>query len=583
MKRKVFSIKNFLTFTLLIILIYSFTSNKTDFSYGIDSNFNSIRLNTKYLLQPDRKDEYAFFFPIDLINSDKFLFYYSKLNTFNLNSGRIIPLISNSSPLAPWSLLGHSFENSQPGNFVILSENRIILPEMIENKNGEDGVSISAYEYNTGKLIWRTPLRALNLVGLEHRYKLNLTEQGILYTSIDPFLLYCLDPDTGKIKWIYNAENNFGNLSALYNMPASMAYWRSFQFFVEYFYCDGIVTYLSYSSKAESKSINKHVLISWNGKLTSELKYEPIGFIEDKYIFHKEDKNSSKYYIGLAKLIDSSVIWQREVPLPFSSSYPIENTYFLFNEREISPSEIPCKIITDNTIFLGGRNDKEDFMNCLSIKTGQTLWTYSLPKDSLRDIHPMREKIFVLSSLSDKKRDLITILSNKSGKILKSYPFNTGTSGEIFYVTEISENYLLFLRDCVIELSNNSDYVSVASYRKISEEPKLPCSELVPVVMENKNWIILSFIPDVRGGATGGWILSFSKDGNVPKIEDSSEDKQKEENNNNIIKEITKDDKKDSNNNEVERKSLRYLLPLFILVLLLSVIIIFIRRKGKYK
>ncbi len=201
------------------ILLYFSISGVTKCLSNFKPNLESIKLNNitstqnlKYLLPAGQMD--TFFFPIDLINNDKFLFYYSKLNTLNLNSGEVTPLIIDSSVLAPWSLLGHSFENPEPGNFVILSENRIILPEIKDNSDKDNSsirknVSISAYDYNTGKLIWRTPLEALNLVELEHRYKLNLTEQGILYSSIDPFLLYCLDVNSGKIKWIYDAEKDF--------------------------------------------------------------------------------------------------------------------------------------------------------------------------------------------------------------------------------------------------------------------------------------------------------------------------------------------------------------------------------------
>lgn len=602
MKRKVYFMKYYLAIILLIILIYSFISNKTNISNCAGANFKSIKLNAKYILpfeypSCDQKYGYAFFFPISLINDDEFLLYYSKLNTLNLDSGRITPLIFDPSLVAPWSSLGLSFEKSEPGLFVILSGNRIILPEIVEDNNNEknnnsirEKVSISAYEYSTGKLIWRTPLEALNGLGLEHRYKLNLTKQGILYTSIDPFLLYCLDSDSGKIKWIYNAEKDFGNLSALYNVPASMAHWRSFQFSVKYYYNDGIITYLSYSKADTTPRIDKYLLISWDGKLISELKYEPIGFLEDSYIFYKEEIN--KYYIGLAKLIDSSIIWQREVPLPFSSLYPIGNTYFLFNGKEILISQVPCEILTDYCFLLGGRNNKEDFVDCFSIKNGKKMWTYSLLKGSLRAMYPFEDKIFILSSLSDKNGDLhkkvdsITVLSKNNGKILKTCPLNTGTSGEIFYVTQISDNYLLFLRDCVIELSNNSDYVSVASYKELSGTDEfLLAWELVPVVIESDDWLVLSIVPDVRGGLPGGLILSFSKDGNVPETEDFSKDKQKEENNNDSTKNITKDSKKNSNINVTGRKLLSYLLPILILIILLFVLIVIVsfRRKGKYK
>jgi len=608
MKRKTYSIKKILVITLLTISIYSLVNNKANFSYGTEPSFSSLKLKVKHFLPPvyppALKDSYAYFFPIDLINNDKFLFYYSKLNTLNLNSGEVTPLIIDSSVLAPWSLLGHSFENPEPGNFVILSENRIILPEIKDNSNKDNSsirknVSISAYDYNTGKLIWRTPLEALNLVELEHRYKLNLTEQGILYSSIDPFLLYCLDVNSGKIKWIYDAEKDFGNLSALYNIPASMAYWRSFQFFVEYFYSDGIVTYLSYSSKGktpeEFKSIKKHLLISWDGRLISELKYEPIGFIEDKYIFYREDKNSSKYYIGSARLIDSSVIWQREIPLKLTTLYPKENTYFLFNEREISIPEIPCEILTDYYFLLGGRNDKEDFVNCFSIKTGQNLWTYSLPKGSLSNMYPFEDKVFIHKNLEGEEQESLKVLSINNGKKLREYNFNKpvpperefyGSSNEIIYVNKVFNNYLIFFRHCIIELSNNYDFISIASYEELSGtnlywELDVP----VPVIIENKNWLVLSIVPMRGGGATGGLILSFSKEENVvSKAEDSSKDKQKNENDNLAKNNITKDNKRNSNVDEIEKKLSSYLPEIFVIVFLLIVlfaIIVFKRRRFK--
>ncbi len=581
MKKKSYFIKNLFVITLSIIFISPFTNNKINSSYLHENLFKSVKLNAQYSLPLDRPppgQEDTYFFPVGLIN-DKFLFYYSKLNTLNLNSGEVSPLI-DTSVLAPWSLLGHSFEGSEPGQFIALSGNRIILPEVSKNESNKSDnsineyVSISAYDYNTGELIWRTPLEALNVVDLEHRRKLNLTQYGILYSIRDPFLLYCLDADSGKIKWIYNAEEDFGNLSALYHVPACMAYWRSFQFFVRYYYKDGIITYLSYSSKADtpekSKSIKKHLLISWDGKLISELKYEPLGFIEDKYIFYKEDINSNKYYIGLAKLADSSVIWQRKVPLKLSSSYPIENMYFLFNGKEILISEVPCEILTDYCFLLGGRNDKEDFVNCFSIKNGKEMWTYSLLNESLRDMYSLNGKTFILSGSPSKKVDSITIISNKSGKIDKTYSLNTDTSGEIFYITEISGNYLLFLGDCVVELSNNFDYVSVAPYKELTGsdlfgfgEPAKP----IPVIMESENWLVLSIVPSTQGGATGGSILNFSKN----------------ENNDLVTEEIAEDSEKNPNYNTAIGKLLSYLLPILTLVLLFVLFMIIFSRKMAHK
>lgn len=602
--------KNLILIVIILLLLILFPCNKHNMInccdyYNQKFNFKTIKFNINYFLPPDQKESFAFFIPIDLSNDYKneYLFYFYNINALNFKSARITPIIFNPPLLAPWSNLGNSFENSNPGQLVVLDKNRIILPEEIveDNNNKKDknsirkNVSISAYDYNTGELIWRMPLENLNVVDLEHRYKLNLTKQGILYTSIDPFLLYCLDTDSGKIKWIYNAEEDFGNLSAFYHVPACMAYWRSFQFFVRYYYKDGIITYLSYSSKTDtpekSKSIKKHLLISWDGKLISELKYEPLGFIEDKYIFYKEDINSNKYYIGLAKLADSSVIWQRKVPLKLSSSYPIENTYFLFNGKEISISEVPCEILTDYCFLLGGRNDKEDFVNCFSIKNGKEMWTYSLPKGSLSSMYPFEDKLFIRKGSVDNKKYSLVLLSKEKGEVLNEYPLKIYSDSkyndlnEIFYVTKVFDNYLVFFRYSMVEILNNSSLIRSCDYEELSGscffgELDIP----VPVITENEKQLILSIVPKRGGGATGGLILSFSKNENIiSKVEDNSKDRQKKENNDLVTEEIAEDSEKNPNYNTAIGKLLSYLLPILTLVLLFVLFMIIFSRKMAHK
>jgi hypothetical protein len=85
------------------------------------------------------------------------------------------------------------------------------------------------------------------------------------------------------------------------------------------------------------------------------------------------------------------------------------------------------------------------------------------------------------------------------------------------------------------------------------------------------------------GGATGGLILSFSKEENVvSKAEDSSKDKQKNENDNLAKNNITKDNKRNSNVDEIEKKLSSYLPEIFVIVFLLIVLfaIIVFKRRG---
>jgi hypothetical protein len=396
---------------------------------------------------------------------------------------------------------------------ILINNNEIAFLTTFQNK-----VYVSAYNINTGKLLWKTEVNpGAGVFSLDHRDGLALTPYGILYSSVSPFILYLISQESGKIKWTYKLGKDFSEAETKTAESAgSMAELRSFTFRVIYYFENGVILKLSYPQLSE----DKYLLVDWNGRFLSKLNHTPLLFFKDKYLFIDESIDTSKTVtrIGCSELLNDNLLWTKEYSINKNDFLKMNN--FLVKQRDIS-----------DHFYIKIKNGEKDSLLKISLDKHKIIWKKDYPKYSIRDLYETDEEIFIVFGETKESDDLSLLkLSSLNGseiwkkKILlidKAFGNKNGIiSHDLLSILKVNlENRIGFSTNSIIQFNDKSDEdIYAISYMQLSKliSIEFTCmtegysnySEESILIQENKDWIIASFrnSPDPYG-----FILCFKK------------------------------------------------------------------------
>lgn len=399
----------------------------------------------------------------------------------------------------------------------IIDGERIFYAGYFINDNTSLGEGyISCYNLKSKKIDWKKNLNlGLTIHSLDHTFSLLKTPEGILFTTIKPSLMYLLDKDTGKIKWIYDPEKDFNEVGNNV-ITHSMADIRKFNFNILYFCNEGILADLQYTDKDSKFYIEKFLLINWNGKMVRELKEKPILVFDGKYLYETRKEKNNKLIIELTckTISEGKKVWKFEY-----ENYYDEKCQLPYKEN-FSKSE--------DLIYLTVRGKEKEgcYMYGVNLYSGRTIFKGNF-KEEIIDIYPLEDKVVVLlkdgALLNNSEYnvyDIVSLSRDKSFSINWIVKMKVNKENESDFFTEENINYVIEENSKIIVLLNNSYIIidpflksaSISTYYQIVEELNarnsflesflfyFKSSRLLKInVFENKKWIILAFHEQTRG------------------------------------------------------------------------------------
>lgn len=369
---------------------------------------------------------------------------------------------------------------------------------------------ISCYNLKSRKTLWKKKLNlGLTMYSLDHPLSLLKTPEGILFTTVKPSLMYLLDTETGKTKWIYNPEKDFGNIGN--NITThSMAEIRKFSFKVIYFFKEGIIANLQYTNEARKFYIEKYLLINWDGKLLRELKEKPLLFFEEKYLCKTSEKGNNKEII---KLICKTITKEME-------TWKFEYKNYLDEKYQLPYQE---KFVKDvNSIYLVTKEKDFYCLHRIDLNSGREIFKKKF-KEEIVNIYPLKDEIIVLCkkvtvmSNTDNNCEIVSISKDVSFSINWTIEINKEDKKESFieeninYVHIKNSKLIIFLNNSYIAIDPSLKVASISRYYQAVEELNIknPAFEKTLELIknseyseleafENKEWIILAFHDKVR-------------------------------------------------------------------------------------